>query len=115
MSAGLVMTVDVGHPPRSAARVEEDLQQAWDTARNSPAVRLLKIVHGYGSRGSGGSTRDVARNWLFRNRARFRGVIEGERYTLFAEETRAMRTVVGSYADPDLAAGNPGMTVVWVR
>lgn len=115
MSTDVVMTVDVGHPPRSAARVEEDLQEAWSGARNAPGVRLLKVVHGYGSRGTGGSTRDVVRNWVFRHRARFRGVIEGERYTLFAEETRAMRLAVGAYADSDLAAGNPGITVIWLR
>lgn len=115
MSGGTTMTVDVGHPPRSAGRVEEDLQDAWDRARSSRETRVLKIVHGYGSGGAGGSTRTVVRNWTFRHRGRFRAVIEGERYSLFDEETQRMRGETGQEQDADLSAGNPGITVVWLR
>lgn len=95
--------------------VEEDLLAAWSRVRNSPDLRVMKIIHGHGSSGKGGSTRLVVRNWVFRNRSRFRVVIEGERYDFDDEQTAAMRGTVGQFGDSDLGAGNPGITIVWIK
>ena len=111
--AAPVVVVDVAHPPRHPDRIEEDLLDAWQRVRN--AGRVLKIIHGHGSSGRGGSTRDIVRNWLYRNRSRFRSVIDGERYSISDPETMRLRREVGAYPDRDLDAGNPGITVVWVR
>jgi hypothetical protein len=110
-----VYTVDVAHPPRHPARAEEELRAAWDRVRTSPGLHILKVVHGYGSSGRGGSTRVLARNWAFTQRARFRAIINGEDYTLFDGTTQEMRRETGAYDDPDLAHGNPGILVIWVR
>jgi len=91
------------------------MEDAWQTVRNSPALHILKIIHGYGSSGQGGSTRTLARNWAFRHRARFRAIINGEAYTLFETTTQKMRLDAGPYDDPDLVHGNPGILVIWVR
>lgn len=108
-------TVDVAHPPMPPDQVEAALLDAVGVVRNAPALRVLKIIHGHGSSGRGGSTKDVVRNWLFRQRSRVREVIEGEKYDLFDSATREMRAEAGNYADPDLGNANPGITIVWVK
>jgi hypothetical protein len=110
-----LLTIDVAHPPRHPDVVEEELLCAWSQVRNSSTLRVLKIIHGHGSTGKGGSTRNVVRNWVFRNRSKFRLVIEGSEYSFFDVNTQNMRLDVGQYSDADLETPNPGITVVWVR
>jgi hypothetical protein len=110
-----VYTVDIAHPPRHPDRVEEELLEAWSHVRNSSTLRVLKIVHGYGSHGKGSSTKLLARNWVFTNRLKFRGTIDGEHYTLHDATTAGLRKELGSFDDPDMNAGNPGIVIVWVK
>ena len=109
------MTIDVAHPARRPEEVESALLDAWETVRNSPSLRLLKIIHGYGSGGRGGATRELVRNWAFRLRARFRGTYYGEEYTLANPAMRELRMEVGQYPDTDLTMPNPGVTIIWVK
>jgi hypothetical protein len=111
---GPILRLDVAHPSRPPAAVEEMLLEALSAVRNSPVHRALKVIHGYGSSGAGGSTRTVVRNWLARRRG-LRAVIEGERYGLLDPETCAMREEIGRVADADLDRANPGVTLVWVK
>ena len=108
-------TIDLAHPPMSQPEAEVELARAVAAVRNSSYLRILKVIHGYGSSGKGGSTREVVRNWTFRQRRKFRGVIEGEHYSLYDEETRLMFAEVGLTDDPDLHAPNPGITILWIR
>ena len=110
-----VLTIDVSHPPRHPEAVEQELRDALSFVRTSPVLRLLKIVHGYGSTGRGGSTLATVENWAFRERNRLRVIISGESYGLFDENTRRMRAEVGQYEDSDLGAGNKGITILWVK
>jgi DNA-nicking Smr family endonuclease len=110
-----LLVVDVAHPPRPPHIVEDQLLDAWSRARNTSSVRLLKIIHGHGSSGKGGSTREFVRNWAYQQRTRFRAVIPGEAYTLFDGTTQSLRQEIGNFADPDLQHGNPGITVLWIR
>ena len=110
-----VLTIDVAHPPRHPAEVEAELLGAWSEVRNSPSMRILKIVHGHGSTGKGGSTKELVRNWAFHHRSKFRSVIEGEHYNMYDGETQQMRKNVGQYNDADLNNVNPGITCVWVK
>ncbi|HMK39113.1 MAG TPA: hypothetical protein VK569_07210 [Bacteroidota bacterium] len=109
------MTIDVAHPARRPEEVESALLDAWETVRNSASLRLLKIIHGYGSGGRGGATRELVRNWAFRLRGRFRGIYYGEEYTLGNDATRELRLEVGQYPDTDLTMPNPGVTIIWVK
>lgn len=111
----IVLTIDVAHPPRHPHAVEADLQDAWTTIRNSPTLRVLKVIHGHGSTGKGGTTRELVRNWLFTRRARWRAIVEGEHYTIFNRDVQRMRKELGTFPDADLGNLNPGITVVWVR
>ena len=111
----IVLTIDVAHPARHPDRVEGELLSAWSAVRNSPRLRILKVIHGYGSGGKGSRTHEVVRNWAYRHRKRFRAVIEGEHYSLSDPMTRELRREVGQYEDPDLEHHNRGMTVFWIR
>ena len=95
--------------------MEQELLDAVQRIRSSSVLRVLKIVHGYGSTGKGGRTREVVLNWLYRQRPRLRTVIEGADYGILEPDTRRLRAAVGQYPDPDLDASNRGVTVVWVR
>ncbi|HET6273817.1 MAG TPA: hypothetical protein VFG32_12620 [Bacteroidota bacterium] len=110
-----ILVIDVAHPPRQPDAVEEEIYVGWMQVRNSPTLRILKIIHGYGSTGKGGSTKETARNWLFRNKSRVRAIIEGEEYNVYNEVVQEMRGEVGQLPDHDLNAGNQGVTIVWVR
>jgi len=109
-----LLILDVAHPPARQEVVEEQLLEAVKRVRTSREVRLIKIIHGYGSSGRGGGTKTVVENWLFRRRTLVRAVVPGESYDLLDAATLAMRAEVGQYPDPDLGAGNRGITVVWV-
>ncbi|MDH3252923.1 MAG: hypothetical protein OEM41_09030 [Ignavibacteria bacterium] len=110
-----MLVIDVAHPPRKPEEVEDALLEAWSRVRNSDSLRVLKIIHGHGSSGRGGSTRTVVRNWLFRNRARFNDIIEGEEYDVLDGRVMAMRGATGQFPDMDLGAANAGVTVVWMK
>jgi hypothetical protein len=111
----VLLAVDVAHPPRHPDVVEAELDGAVERIRQSGTLRVLKIVHGYGSSGRGGSTREVARNWAFRRGKRFRAVIDGEVYALEEPATQELRLGVGSYPDADLGGRNRGITIIWVK
>lgn len=110
-----ILTIDVAHPPRRPGDVEEELFRALSYIRNSPTLRVLKIVHGYGSSGKGSTTKETVRNWAFRITAKVRQTIDGEHYGLYDAATQQMRKEVGGFVDTDLDTGNPGITLLWVK
>ncbi len=110
-----VLILDVAHPPRHPDVVEREVQEAVSEVRNSSSRRVLKIIHGHGSTGKGGSSKDIVRNWAFRNRTRFKAIIDGENFDLFDPETQRMRSEVGQFADVDLGSANRGITIIWVK
>ena len=107
--------IDVAHPPRHPDRVEEALNDALSHVRSSCQYRAIKVIHGYGSHGRGGTTKETVRNWAFRFRRHFDHIIEGENYSLFDDTTQAMRDDCGRIDDEDLDAANPGITILWVK
>lgn len=110
-----ILTKDVAHPPRHPDIVESELMDALSMVRSSSTLRILKIIHGHGSSGKGGSTKEAVRNWSFRQRARVKLVFNGEDYNLFNQNVQEMRKAVGNYEDSDLHHANPGITVLWVK
>lgn len=110
-----ILTIDVAHPPLRPDDVENELQRALRQVINSKDHRILKVVHGYGSGGKGGATKSTVQNWLFRNRSKVQAIISGEEYGLYNVAVQTLRKEVGQYGDPDLDAGNAGITLVWVK
>ena len=108
-----ILTIDVAHPPRHADEVEQQLLDAWSRVRNSSSLRVIRVVHGYGSSGRGGSTKETARNWIFRNRSRFKSVIEGENINLYHAATQELVKEVIGLGEED--RDNPGTTIIWVK
>jgi hypothetical protein len=115
MEANYFLVIDVAHPPRPPEQVETELAAALTKVRNSSTLRAIKVIHGYGSHGRGGSTKETVQNWAYQFRRRCRAVIAGENYTIFDAETQRMRQACGQISDPDLGGNNPGLTLIWVK
>jgi len=115
MNTIYMLVLDVGHPPRPPKLVENELDAALAKIRNSSALRVIKVIHGYGSHGQGGHTKVTVRNWAFQFRRRFRAIINGEDYDIFDEATQELRDECGQLDDNDLGIGNAGITLIWVK
>ncbi len=109
-----ILEMDVAHPPMHPDEVEESLLQATLRVRNSSHLHVIKVIHGYGSGGRGGQTKETVRNWAWKNRKKFKAVIHGENYSIFDSSTQLMRTECGQIKDDDLERRNQGVTLFWV-
>ena len=81
-------------------------------------VRVLKVVHGWGSTGKGGVLRVGLRKSfkLRRKEGVIREFIPGEDFSIFNKTVLALLDEVPeSRGDPDLNATNEGVTVLWLR
>lgn len=75
----------------------------------------LKIIHGYGSSGTGGRIRIESRAYLSRllNRREIKGFVTGEDFSIFSEATRAAFAACGDLRrDHDLERHNNGVTFI---
>ena len=81
-------------------------------------ARVLKVIHGYGSSGKGGTLCHGLRKsfGLRRKEGVIRGFIPGERFSIFdATVLQLLEAVPELRADPDLNATNEGVTVLWLK
>ncbi len=81
-------------------------------------VRVLKIIHGYGSSGTGGKLRHgLKKSFALRKKEGvIKDFIPGEDFSIFDAVTLALLDAVPELrGDPDLNATNEGVTVVWVK
>ena len=77
----------------------------------------VKLIHGYGSSGSGGRIRIEARAYLEREMRKgiVKAIIPGESFSIFDERTRKALDVCGELRkDSDLDRHNNGITIVLV-
>jgi hypothetical protein len=110
-----IRTIDIAHPPLKADAAEEALDAEMRQVTASAALRVLKVIHGYGSSERPGILKEIVRNWTFRRKKFIRAAIPGETYDLFQPDTAEMRRVCGQEPDSDLGTGNPGITIVWIK
>jgi hypothetical protein len=85
--------------------------------RNSKTLgtKVLKIIHGYGSSGTGGKIRVEARRYLGEQKRKgfIREFIPGEDFSIFDERTRsAFQLCPDLRKDADLDRHNNGITIV---
>ena len=76
---------------------------------------VLKIIHGYGSSGTGGRIRTESRKYLARlkSQGKIRGFIPGEAFSIFEEDTRqAFLRCTDLRQDRDLDRYNNGVTFI---
>ena len=84
------------------------------TARRMGAC-ALKIIHGYGSSGTGGKIRTRSRTYLesLVRRRQIKGYITGENFSIFDQSTREAFAACSSLrGDSDLERSNNGITIV---
>ena len=84
-------------------------------AAKAGGVRVLKVIHGYGSSGVGGKLRGALRRSLSlrKKEGAIKGFISGEEWSIFNEEARALCDRYPFLRDdPDYSRENPGITIV---
>ena len=75
----------------------------------------IKIIHGYGSTGTGGKIKVRARKYLEEQKRRgvIKAFVTGEDFSIFDEGTRAAFAACPDLrGDPDLERHNNGITIV---
>ena len=76
---------------------------------------VLKIIHGYGSTGTGGKIRVEARRYLDRQvqQKKIKRYVAGENFTIFDEDTRSILAACGELRrDNDLERHNNGVSFI---
>lgn len=111
MKAYRIINLEDGMPPVSDA--VQRLTREIRAAKNHK-IRLLKIIHGFGSTGRGGKIRIAARRELevLAGRGYVKYYIPGEKLSIFDEDTRRAMSYCGElYGDSDLDRHNNGVTL----
>lgn len=81
----------------------------------SLGAAAVKLVHGYGSSGTGGKIRIAVRRYLenAKKRGQIKAYITGEQFSIFDENTRAAFLICPVLRrDRDLESHNNGITIV---
>jgi DNA-nicking Smr family endonuclease len=107
-----VVNLEDGLPSVEQARAR--LNSELDIARKS-SVRVLKVIHGYGSSGAGGDLRIALQATLrqMEDRREIQACIYGENWTKGDEHTwKLLQRFPELKADRDLARNNRGITLV---
>jgi hypothetical protein len=109
------INLEAGFPTLDDAR--RDAITALRQARRD-GVRVLKVIHGYGSSGMGGKL-CVGLRKSFRLRqaeGAIRDFVPGECFSIFNPTVLAMiETCPAVRGDPDLEAVNEGITLLWLK
>jgi hypothetical protein len=112
MPAIRVVNLEAGLPDRNEAkkRLEQAIAQAL-----KDHVRALKIIHGYGSTGVGGTLQRVVRSQLrqMKEAGQIKAFITGESWSQFDDLSKQLlKQVPESLLDRDLGRANRGITLV---
>ncbi|MBN2130172.1 MAG: Smr/MutS family protein [Sedimentisphaerales bacterium] len=107
-----VVTLKAGMPRVEEARAR--LQSEIDRAHRTGMI-ALKIIHGYGASGIGGSLRHAIRRSLRKRmkEGQIRCFVAGEEWDIFEESTRQILDECPELGkDKDLGRYNEGVTIV---
>ncbi len=94
-------------------RVIQELKKA-----RHEKVRVLKIIHGYGSSGKGGVLgHGLRKSFVLRKKeGTIKDFIPGEDFSIFNNAAMTLLEAVPELrGDPDLNATNEGVTILWLR
>jgi hypothetical protein len=115
MSTIRVFNVEADRPTLDEAR--RRVIEAIKSARRD-RVRILKVIHGYGSSGKGGRLCVGLRKsfGLRKKEGVIRDFVAGPDFSIFNQTTLSLLEAVPALrGDPDLNATNEGVTFVWLR
>jgi hypothetical protein len=109
------LNVEIGLPSLDEARrrVIEGIRKS-----RREGVRVLKVIHGYGSSGKGGKLCvGLRKSFALRKKE---GVIQdfipGEDFSIFNPAVLTLIEIVPALrSDPDLGATNEGVTMLWLK
>ncbi len=115
VSAIRTFNVEVGLPTLDEARrlVIEQIKRA-----KREGVKVLKVIHGYGSSGKGGALCVGLRRsfGLRKKEGAIKDAIAGEDFSIFNDTVLdLMEAVPELRGDPDLGAINEGVTILWLK
>jgi len=107
--------VEDGRPTLDEARrlLIEEIRRA-----KREGVKVLKVIHGYGSTGQGGALCFGLRKsfGLRKKEGVIKDFIAGEDFSIFNDTVLALlEAVPGLRGDPDLGAINEEVTLVWLK
>jgi hypothetical protein len=94
-------------------RVIEEIRRS-----KQQGVRVLKVIHGWGSSGKGGTlSHGLKKSFALRKKEGvIKDFVRGEDFSIFNPTVLAMLEAVPELrGDPDLNQTNEGMTVVWLK
>lgn len=106
------INLKVGMP--GSVEALNNLKKTLENLKGSD-IAVLKIIHGYGSTGKGGKIRVHVRAYLEKElmNGRIRGLILGDRFSIFEEDTRKSFEICPELRkDSDLDRHNNGVTIV---
>jgi len=100
--------------------LEEARRQVIDETRRArrEGVRVLKVIHGYGSSGKGGKLCvGLRKSFALRKKEGvIKDCIPGEDFSIFNPTVLSLFEVVPELrGDPDLNATNEGVTLLWLK
>jgi len=115
MSAIRTFNVEAGLPTVDEARrlVIEEIKRA-----RRGGVRVLKVIHGYGSSGKGGRLCVGLRKsfGLRKKEGIIKDFIAGEDFSIFNDTVlNLLEAMPELRGDPDLDATNEGVTILWLK
>ena len=115
MSVIRTYNVEAGLPTLDEARrlVIEEIKRA-----KREGVKVLKVIHGYGSSGKGGALYVGLRKsfGLRKKEAVIKDFIAGEDFSIFNDTVLTLLEAVPELrGDPDLGATNEGVTILWLK
>lgn len=110
-----VVTIDVAHPPMSSDQAERALEEILRKATLSEGTRVIRVIHGYGSGGKGGTLKTAVRNWAYRKRNKFETILPGEEYSPFLPAMQELFKSIEGLGLSDLSDTNEGMTLLILK
>ena len=111
---GVMMTVNLKADMPTVEESRQRLSQAIAEGRRR-GVAVIKLIHGYGSSGTGGALREGIRKSLRKRRKKgeIRGYIFGENWSVFDEGAQALLVEHPTLkSDTDLNRGNEGVSIL---
>lgn len=109
------LNIESGFPTLDEARrqIAHEIRQA-----RRAGVRVIKVIHGYGSTDKGGTlNHGLRKSFALRKKENvIRDYIPGESFDVFNNSVLLLLEALPALrADPDLGQANLGITILWLK